>query len=169
MSPRSSSSNGKAVTAADIAERLPGGGSLERHGGTVTVRWTDGSSLTVTENARTLELTFVPSTSLASSLHGLLGDENGDKTDDLTERDGTVLDRSDPDFATKVYSQFGDSWRIKQSESLFDYRPGESTATFTDLSIPSAPVTVDSIPAAARAARPGDLPGGRRPVRAAPR
>ena len=53
--------NGKAVTAADIAERLPGGGSLERHGGTVTVRWTDGSSLTVSEDAKTLSYTFAPS------------------------------------------------------------------------------------------------------------
>ncbi len=62
-----------------------------------------------------------------------------------------VLSPTDPQFATKLYSQFGNSWRIKQAESLFDYQPGESTATFTNLSIPSAIVTVASIPAAAMA------------------
>ena len=144
--------NGKAVTAVDIAERLPGGGSLERHGGSVTVRWADGSALIVTEDARTLNYTFAPSTAIAAGLHGLLGNMNDDPADDLTGRDGSVLARSDPDFGSKVYSQFGNSWRIKQAESLFDYRPGESTATFTDLTIPSAPATVNSIPAASLAA-----------------
>ena len=139
------------MTATDIAERLPHGGALERHGGMATVTWPDGSVLNATLNARTLDLAFAPSAAVAPSVHGLLGDGDGKPADDLTGRDGTVLDRSDPDFGTKLYSQFGNSWRISQAQSLFDYQPGESTATFTDLSIPSAPVTVDSIPAAARA------------------
>ena len=38
---------------------------------------------------------------------------------------------------------------LAQSESLFDYQLGESTRTFTDLNIPTADVTVSSLPAPA--------------------
>ena len=116
----------------------------------MTVDWTDGSRLTVTRNGETLDYSFAPSTAIGPSLKGLLGSADGNAADDLTGRDGKVLSRTDPDFDTKLYSQFGNSWRISQAESLFDYRPGESTATFTNLSIPSATVTVDSIPPTAR-------------------
>jgi hypothetical protein len=56
-----------------------------------------------------------------------------------------VLSPTDPDFHAKLYSQFGASWRIRQAESLFDYQPGESTATFMKLAIPSAEATVASL------------------------
>ena len=113
--------------------------------------WRDGSRLTVTRVANTLDSAFAPSKAVGPSLKGLLGSADGNAANDLTGRDGTVLSPTDPQFATKLYSQFGNSWRIKQAESLFDYQPGESTATFTNLSIPSAIVTVASIPAAAKA------------------
>ena len=142
--------NGKPVAAADIEERLPRGGTLERHGGGVTLRWADGSILSVTRNGGTLDVSFEPSTAVRTGLRGLLGDANGDPADDLTGRDGIVLARDDPTYFTKLYSQFGESWRVTPSESLFDYGPGEGTAKFTDRNIPSAEVTVDSIPVDAK-------------------
>ncbi len=66
--------------------------------------------------------------------------------------DGTVLTASDPAYSAKLYTQFGDSWRISQSESLFDYRPGESTATFTNLAVPYHLVSAATLPASVRAA-----------------
>ncbi len=137
--------NGKPVSAADISERLPHGGALERHGSIVTIGWTDGSRLTISRNGGTLDYSFAPSTAIGPSLRGLLGAADANAADDLTGRDGQVLRRTDPDFNTKLYSQFGASWRISQAESLFDYQPGESTATFTKLAIPSAEVTVASL------------------------
>lgn len=143
--------NGKPVSAADVAEQLPHGGSIERHGGRVTVGWPDGSRLVITRNSDTLDYTLAPSKDAGPTLHGLLGSADGNPANDLTGRDGQVLSRSDPDFQTKLYSQFGNSWRITQAESLFDYGPGESTATFTNLAIPSAEATVASLDPSPRA------------------
>jgi hypothetical protein len=49
-----------------------------------------------------------------------------------------------------MYQQFGNSWRIKPSESLFHYWPGESSAQFTDLTFPTKPFTTASLPPATR-------------------
>jgi RHS repeat-associated protein len=147
--------NGKPVSAVDVAEQLPHGGSLERHGGLVSVRWPDGTALTVVRDANTLNYWFVPSAAVAPTVTGLLGNADGNPANDLTGRDGTILSLSDPDFHTKLYAQFGNSWRITQAESLFDYWPGESTATFTKLNIPSAEVTVSTLDPAARSMAQG--------------
>jgi hypothetical protein len=68
---------------------------------------------------------------------GLLGNSDGDATNDLTTRDGRVIPQ--PITSTQLYKDFGESWRITQGESLFDYRAGEDTGTFTDRAFPSAP------------------------------
>jgi RHS repeat-associated protein len=143
--------NGSPVAAPDVAEQLPHGGTLERRGGDVTVTWRDGSQLTIMRIANTLNFGFVPSPAVGPSLRGLLGNNDGNPANDLTGRDSVVLARADPAFGTKLYSQFGNSWRVKQSESLFDYQPGESTATFTRPNVPTALVTAGSLPAATQA------------------
>jgi RHS repeat-associated protein len=143
--------NGLAVNAPDLAEQLPHGGTLERHGGMVSIGWTDGSRLTITRVVDTLDYGFGPGSGVGATLRGLLGSADGSPANDLTGRDGRVLDRSDPAFATKLYQQFGNSWRISQAESLFQYQPGESTATFTRLDIPSAAATVGSLSSSVRA------------------
>ena len=142
--------NGTAMNAPDIEERLPHGGLLERHGGQVVVTWPEGSRLTVTRLADTLNYGFTPSAAVGTTLRGLLGSEDGNPGNDLTGRDGAVLIPSDPAFKTKLYQPFGNSWRISQPESLFDYQPGESTATFTHLDFPSSTTTVASLDPAAR-------------------
>jgi RHS repeat-associated protein len=143
--------NGVPAPAPDLVERLPHGGTVERHGGTVTIDWPDGSRLTVIRVANTLNLAFAPSAAAAPTLRGLLGRADGNPADDLTGRDGAVLSTSDPGFATRLYSQFGNSWRVRAGESLFDYGPGESTATFAKLDIPTATATVATLPADKRA------------------
>lgn len=71
---------------------------------------------------------------------GLLGDGNGDILNDIATRGGQTLpigNLDKPRLADDaLYQTFGNSWRISDTESLFDYAPGESTATFTDLSYP---------------------------------
>jgi hypothetical protein len=44
-----------------------------------------------------------------------------------------------------LYRQFGDSWRIQTSESLFDYPLGQSTADFTDTAFPRQLVTLNGV------------------------
>jgi hypothetical protein len=97
-----------------------------------------------------LDFAFVPDPTMSPTLRGLLGSADGNPANDFTTRGGTVIDPNDPAFATKLYDPFGTSWRISETESLFDYRPGESTATFTKQDIPDGPATIDSLDAAAR-------------------
>ena len=135
--------NSAAIDGADVEKRLPHGGKLQRHGATVNISWPDGTRLSVTRMGYTLNYAINPSSNSKPTFSGLLGDSR--KTDELVGRDGSSLSRSDPAFQTKLYRQFGNSWRIKQSESLFRYWPGESTATFTNRSIPSREVRATSL------------------------
>jgi len=93
-------------------------------------------------------------------VRGLLGNANGQLTDDLARRDGTVL--SQPiDFAT-LYGAYADSWRLDASTagtdkaSLFTYAAGEDTVDFTDTGFPNTTITLADLPpelvAAAQAA-----------------
>ena len=81
-----------------------------------------------------LDYAFEPSVRVAPSMSGLL--PNGDRGPSHTfiSRDGAALTAGDPAFPVKLYSQFGNSWRIKQTESLFHYWPGETTAGLNALS-----------------------------------
>ena len=82
-------------------------------------------------------------------LSGLLGNFDGDPDDDVATRNGRLVPLHDDgrcgDFDA-IYHVFGNSWRISQAESLFDYEPGKSTATYQKRDFPG------------RCATPADLP-----------
>lgn len=40
-------------------------------------------------------------------------------------------------FLEQLHKQFGDSWRISQQESLFDYAPGKNTESYTNRAFPN--------------------------------
>ncbi|MGP7961321.1 VWD domain-containing protein, partial [Sanguibacter sp. A247] len=79
---------------------------------------------------------------------GLLGDYDGDFQNDLRLRDGTQLRTSAP--AQSIHDYYADSWRIRESESLFTYSEGSSSATHTDLSYPRNITTRGDFSAAER-------------------
>jgi len=142
--------NGAALNDPELRERrLPHGGILERQGGLVSLTWRDGSRLTAIRIGNTVNYGFVPSAA-RSSLQGLLGGDAGNRGKELVGRDGVELKRSDPGYDSKLYQQFGKSWRIRQAESLFHYWPGESTTKFTNLKIPSRSVSAASLSSASR-------------------
>ena len=136
--------NGVPADQADVVRKLQHGGTLERHGSLVRVSWPNGSRLTVNRIADILSYYFSESPSVTAPMSGLLGNA-GHNGSELVGRDGVALSRSDSEFQNKLYRQFGNSWRIKQPESLFHYWPGESTSTFTKLKIPSKTVTAASL------------------------
>ncbi|MEP7020336.1 MAG: RHS repeat-associated core domain-containing protein [Pseudonocardiales bacterium] len=142
--------DGVPVEGEDVSVALAGGGTLERYGRQVTISSTDGTRIVITHNGEYLDYVLAPSAKLAATLRGLLGRSDGIPANDLTARDGTVLQRADREFRSKLYHQFGDSWRITQAESLFDYAPGQSTATFTHREIPKAAASVASLKPADR-------------------
>ncbi|QOW25449.1 VWD domain-containing protein [Lysobacter sp. H23M47] len=76
---------------------------------------------------------------------GLLGNHDGDPKNDFRTRDGKVL--AQPLDSEKLYKVFADGWRVADDESLFNYRDGESTATYTDRTFPEKHVTRQSLPA----------------------
>jgi hypothetical protein len=137
--------NGEVNERAEYATTLPGGGIVERHGTEATVTWPDGSVLRAHVYARFINFGLAPSATIAPSLFGVVGSLDGNMSNDVTSRDGLVLDPEAPTFRELLHGQYANSWRITQEESLFDYAATESTATFTRPEIPSTPATVDSL------------------------
>ena len=130
-----------------------GTGTLERLGTDAGVgfllEWQDGTTLEVGEMGVVgLNITIKPAAGRAGTLTGLLGNDNGQPGDDLTTSDGVMLTAP---TAQTVHQQFANSWRITQAQSLFDYKPGQTTATFTNASFPSSYVNGSNVPGAATA------------------
>jgi choice-of-anchor C domain-containing protein len=82
----------------------------------------------------------VPST-WRESLRGLLGNFDGDPSNDFVLRDGTML--SQPTPWESVYSMLGESYRIAPAESLFNYPVGKGPADYQSATPPSEPSLAD--------------------------
>ena len=93
--------------------------------------------------------TACPPADLAGGVAGLQGEGEGAQND-IQLPDGTVLPQ--PITTDTLYNVFGNAWRVSQATSLFDYAPGQTTATFTDVNFPSDVVTLANLPAAQVAA-----------------
>lgn len=128
--------NGSVVARADYTTRLPNGGMVERHGTQATVTWPDGSTVRVDAYTSLLNFGVSPSDAIAPELVGLLGSRDGKRSNDLAIRGGAIVDPAAPRFHETLHGAFADSWRVSDAESLFDYRSGESTASFTRRDVP---------------------------------
>ncbi|XP_055334311.1 uncharacterized protein LOC129585591 [Paramacrobiotus metropolitanus] len=74
----------------------------------------------------------LPSIYKNSQSAGLLGRWNDDATDDLLPRGHTVP--LHPNSSTQEIFAFGETWRIRKTESLFQYHTPETYETINDLS-----------------------------------
>ncbi|MBR0851715.1 VWD domain-containing protein [Bradyrhizobium diazoefficiens] len=147
--------NGKATQlAAGEAMALPKGGKIGVSNGALAVIWPDESEVRIVPHGTWLDVVVELVKSRAGHVAGLFGNFDGDPKNDVVARDGTRVELSSTDakeLRRKLYDVFGQSWRLRQSESLFDYAAGESTATFTDLKFPYEIVTTASLETGARA------------------
>jgi hypothetical protein len=154
---------------------LPAGGEVQFIGEDYAIIWPSGDqvrvhpisvggdeffNIMVTLNRRHL-----------GQMTGLLGNFNRSSDDDLMSRGGTVIPaqssysvatdtlagilpaaipvrRVEDAYFDNLYRQFGDSWRVRPDETLFDYGPGQSTATFSDPSFPRDVFTLNAVPPA---------------------
>jgi von Willebrand factor type D domain len=138
----------------DYTQQTVGQGSLTRLGteaGTgYVVEWPDGTTLRVDQlGIHGLNVSISAAPDRMGKLVGLLGNDNGSASTDFVTPQGTSIGATP---TTQVLDgQYADSWRVTQTESLFDYLPGQSTATFTNLSFPSSYVDAGTIPGAAQA------------------
>ncbi|HEX8101862.1 MAG TPA: VWD domain-containing protein [Solirubrobacteraceae bacterium] len=150
-----------------------GDGTLTRQaneGGWVTATWADGSTVVVRPvGTYGVAMVVQLAEGRASTMSGVLGDFDSDPADDLADRRGkrikytvkasegwlgaqrfTVAQEYESKFFDDLYDDFGDAWRVSQSESLFDYGPGQSTKTFTNKKLPAKPVGPDELRRARR-------------------
>jgi len=157
----------------DDSFSLDNGGEIQRQDARhYTVIWPSGDQVAIKEitvsGARFLNIMPTVSRARMNQMAGLLGNFNGNPDDDLTSRDGVTMPaRSTYSIATNTLSralpaaipvyeletayfeqlnqQFGDSWRITQSESLFDYPPSMTTANFTNRNFPEQFLTLNGV------------------------
>jgi hypothetical protein len=136
--------NGAATPLSNQRISLPKGGEIDSNGNEIYIRWPDQSRVKVVLLGDYLNFTIDLSKLRAGTMSGLFGNFDGNILDDLTNRVGQRIaiwdsQKSGPakvDVPGQLYRLFGDSWRVHQSESLFDYDPGQSTATWTDRNFP---------------------------------
>ena len=119
-----------------VRMNLPAGGFLVPEAGSYLIGWPDGSLLRVFRNVKGMDLSMHLSSTRKDKVHGLLGPYTGAPAKQLTARNGAVIKPDDITNYQQLYRVYGDSWRITQKESLFDYAPGKSTATYTDRTFP---------------------------------
>ncbi|MCB1954378.1 MAG: FG-GAP repeat protein [Rhodocyclaceae bacterium] len=122
-----------------------GDGLIAFDGTTYTLLYASGEMATVARYDGFLEISLSLNEDRAGKLRGLVGNADGDTTNDLQLPDGTVL--SQPLDYEDLYGTFADAWRVTADTSLFDYAPGLGTEDFQDRSFPRAQVTLDDIPA----------------------
>jgi hypothetical protein len=94
-----------------LSRALPGGGSVLVGNDEATVSWPDGSVAKV----RLYAAVMVLKPSRSGKVEGLLGDYDGDRTNDLRVRNGRVLSGT----LDGLYQDFRLSWRVPSGESLF--------------------------------------------------
>jgi len=125
-----------ALYVGDEAFLLPSGGIMfvedgliYRSGDSYTVinNFGDGFIANVGDTHINLS-SFLSPNRTAGTVEGLVGNGDGDTTNDFALDDGTVLGASISE--NTLYDVFGEDWRITQSESLFLYGTGENTSSF---------------------------------------
>lgn len=137
-------------TPTEVSEsiQLPGGGTVDFTSGAYFVTWPDSSRVRVYDRVSYLDVQVTIPEERAGEVIGLLGNANDDRSDDLTTQTGVQIPTSPT--RTELYEQFGHSWRITQSESLFNYASGENTETFTNRALPTTIVNTRSLTAEQR-------------------
>ncbi|MBD1823907.1 VWD domain-containing protein [Cyanobacteria bacterium FACHB-DQ100] len=155
-------------------------GSMQKRGDReYVVQWNSGEQATI-RLIEVAKMTFLNVTlnvpNRSNRYTGLLGNLDGNAANDLRTRSGKViptkssygqftsalsnllptpipLSSIETAFLDQLHREFGDSWRIQQSESLFDYEAGQSTETFSDRRFPRRYLTLGSLmPAQLRSA-----------------
>jgi hypothetical protein len=166
--------NGKPTVIQGNKLTLPGGGAILKSGYTYTVDFPTGEKVLVASASAGGNPYFniQPFVYNQANLYeGLLGNVNGNPNDELQVRGGQNLSVTQStygdvkqllsgtiglrlpgqlDVAEKLYfdqvnKEFGNSWRVKPEESLFDYPSGKTTKDYTDKSFPEKYLKLDML------------------------
>jgi len=170
--------NGKPIAIQGDSLTLPNGGTIHKNGDTYIVKWPTGEMVTVNKfqlgDGSYLNISPFVFDGEPGRFSGLLGNLNGDSSDDQQIRGGGILtsrstygdlkqllnsagvripqlpfslDAAEKLYFQQLYKDFGNSWRISQAESLFDYAPGKTTDSYTDRGFPDTYLSLKMLPA----------------------
>ncbi|WP_198015014.1 VWD domain-containing protein [Mastigocladopsis repens] len=156
--------NGKPVVISGEKLVLPGSGAIAKNGDTYAVDFPTGEKVVISQATAGGNTYFNVSLFVYNQpgrYTGLLGNVNGNPNDDQQVRDGGnvlqskstygdvkqvlslvglrvpgVLDGGEKLYFDQLYKEFGNSWRVKQEQSLFDYASGKNTKNYVDSSFP---------------------------------
>jgi len=131
--------NHRPVASQDAVVRLPHGGEVDRQQSGFIVVWPSRSEAQIFYGSY---LDYYVTLCSADQITGggLLGNPAAPENSFMPRRGTAVQRTAAPEvYYQQLYHVFGDSWRINQSESLFDYQRGQSTKTFTDENFPYQP------------------------------
>ena len=142
--------DGQPVDAADELPELDGQASITIEDGRVSLGWPDGEKVNFIERfsnsfdggSLTVEVDLPPHR--RGQVRGLMGQFDGDSGTDLVLPDGTILNQ--PASFEELYEILAPSWRVRASNSLFDYDGGQGPDDFYIDDFPSEPTTVSNLP-----------------------
>lgn len=119
-------------------------GTTTIYGSTYHLTWPDGTLLTVEQlGAHALNAHVTPTAERHGALEGLLGNFDGSPDNDLLGA-GDVRLGTNPS-SDDLNHALADRWRVAKSESLFDYKPGQSSASFSDPNFPAKGLDLSKI------------------------
>ena len=150
--------NGEIFKMKKATTLLRNGGIIKIKGSSITVIWPTGEEATVRLAGNSLNVVPKVFSSNYGEYFGLLGNANGNPIDDLISFNGNVFKtatafykladiifdsgikkriiKAEKAYQAKLITNFGNTWRINDSSSLFIYGPNENTLTYTDYSFP---------------------------------
>lgn len=129
---------------------LEGGGLIARPNDTdrIVVAYPSGEALIFSRKSGAwLNLNLSVSQSHREAMQGLVGNFDGDPSDDMRDRNGRVFE--EPLDWDTLYGDFRDAWRVSADESLLDYEAGQTPDDFFDPAKPGKPLTVETLPESA--------------------
>lgn len=123
---------------------LPNGGKIYHLASNkYRIVWPNGFIVGVTKYQSHLNFGVSNYESINSEFGGILGNLDNNENNEIISRDGNEL--QEPVRFEDLYKIFGDSWRISDSESLFNYEAGNSTETYQLLDFPKRPITTNDL------------------------
>lgn len=142
---------------------LPHGGIVRYSSNTYVVTWPTGESANVdmknTSSMNFLNIAVQIYPCAQNDLQGLLGNGNGNSSDDFDRNSNRASNQSFPifgndqasntiekEFLSFLARDYAREFRITQATSLFDYGFGQSTMAYTDESFPRIHRTISDLP-----------------------
>lgn len=124
---------------------LPTGVTVHRDGNKLMVVAADrDGAVHVNRHRAAMGVLVDPPDEHRGAMEGLLGNADGDPTNDVVLANGTVL--ADPTWED-VHPELGESWRVTDDTTLFDYEPGEGPDTYWDPTFPERAPSLDDFSA----------------------